>query len=322
MNLPRQKLMTDHFLKCLEKEVASAKRSGEYDIGIQTIAGHSVTIEKPRSFCFRGLEAKDERVLLYKVQRDRGMDIETALQLYDEAKALEGEAGNSSATEETVTTVLGGHIRRIKSGFYIDRRDNIFKECPPIRLIVNQGKSSNRCVVIKPNDGKRVYTKDWVHNKLLHGAANLSLCTDLELAKATWKKEFELADRPWSESYQRWSYGRHAESLVFGGSVVPLLNKLLVSANWKGGGLLPDENDTDSHLVMPSVVRVEPSGQAQQPQGEPANDAAEGGEEDANSSAADTSNGSNNDGTPSVGKNVAHEILGNSIFRGVITEVS
>ena len=188
-------------------------------------------------------------------------------------------------------------------------------------LIVNQGKNSNRCVVIRPNEGKKNYTKDWVHDKLLHGAANLSFCTDLELAKATWKKEFELADRPGSERYQRYCYGRHAESLVFGGSVVPLLTKLLVAANPSGGGLLPDASDTDSHLVMPSIVRVEPSGQAQQPQGETANDDAEGGEA-ADSPAADTSNGSNNDGAPSVGKNVAHEILGNSIFRGVITKVS
>jgi hypothetical protein len=58
MNLKKQKILMDHFLKNLEKEVATAKRAGTYDIGIKTVTGHSVSIEKPRAFTFRGLEAK------------------------------------------------------------------------------------------------------------------------------------------------------------------------------------------------------------------------------------------------------------------------
>jgi hypothetical protein len=89
MNLLRQKLLTEHFMKFLEKEISLAKRAGEYDQGIKTISGHSVAIHKPRSFCFRGIEAKDERVLVYKVAVDRGMDSKNALTLYEDAKAFD-----------------------------------------------------------------------------------------------------------------------------------------------------------------------------------------------------------------------------------------
>ena len=164
--------MTEHFLKHLEKEISLAKRAGEYDQGIKTVSGHSVVIDKPRSFCFRGLEAKDECVLLYKVKADRGMNSETALQIYNEAKGLEGETVNGRTTASTGGLFGGGGQRRgIVSGFYIDRRQDIFKEVPRMFLIINQGRTSGKCVVIRPNEGKKTYSKEWVKDKLLHGAA-------------------------------------------------------------------------------------------------------------------------------------------------------
>ena len=90
--------MTEHFLKHLEKEISLAKRAGKYDQGIKTVSGHSVVIDKPHSFCFRDLEAKDGCVLLYRVKADHGINSETALQIYNEAKGLEGETDNSPTT--------------------------------------------------------------------------------------------------------------------------------------------------------------------------------------------------------------------------------
>ena len=45
MTLPKQKLMTEHFLKHLEKNITLAKREGKYDVGIKSISGHSVVIK-------------------------------------------------------------------------------------------------------------------------------------------------------------------------------------------------------------------------------------------------------------------------------------
>lgn len=221
MNLPRQKLIVEHFLKHLEKEISLAKREGSFDQGIKTISGHNVVIHKPRSFCFRGLDAKDERVLLYKVVVDRGMDSETALQLYEEAKAFDREAGNGPDTTSLGAAGLfgGGQGRRIVSGFYIDRRSDIFKEVPRMFLIINQGRTSGKCLIVRPNEGKKTYSKDWVWDKLLHGAAHLSRCTNVQQAEETWNREFDLSDRPSSERYQRYCYGRHAESFVWSGSI-------------------------------------------------------------------------------------------------------
>ena len=154
MTLPKQKLMVDHFLKHLEKIITLAKREGKYDVGIKNVSGHSVIIKEPRSFCFRGLEAKDERVLLYKVVIDRGMDSDTALSLYEEAK----EYANANSDD---------NARGIKTGFYIDKRTDIFKEVPRMFLLINQGNTSGRCVVVRPNLGRRIYSEKWVRETLM-----------------------------------------------------------------------------------------------------------------------------------------------------------
>ena len=310
MNLLKQQLLLEHFIKHLQKQVALAKREGSYDQGIKTITGHSVAIEKPRSFCFRGLEAKGDRVLLYKVMADRGMDSDTALQLYEEVKALENEAGTVAASSpgSSGSGWFGGsQVRLIKSGFYIDRRD-IFKEVPRMFLLVNQGCTSNKCVVIRPNEGKKIFLKDFVWNNYLHGdACRLSPCTDVNQAIVMWKKEFELADRPASERYQRYCYGRHAESYIIGGSIIPILNKILASST----GVTQFGNE---FIALPDVVRVEPSASGKAIEDDIANESTQNTEEEEDED--DSSQ------PPAVGQNVALKMLGSSIFRGSITEVS
>ncbi len=300
MNLLKQKLIVNHFIKHLDSQVTLAKRAGTYDLGIRTIRGHSVVIEKPRSFCFRGLEAKDERVLLYKVNLDRGMDAASALQLFKEAEASDNEADSSSTTG-------GSQVRMIKSGFYIDRRD-VFK-VPRMFLIINQGRVSDKCVVVRPNEGKKIKKKEDVWDDLLYGeTCRLTFCTDINRAMVTWKKEFDLADRPVSESYQRFCYGRHSESFLFAGDIVPILNKMLVSSNRTGPA-------NDEKLSMPKIKRVE----------QPANTTED---DSSNELTEDTADGEDDDEDddssepPTVGHKVAFKMLGSSMFRGSITEVS
>ena len=87
MNLHRQQFMTQYFLKSLENEVNTAKRAGRYDVGIRTLNGNNIEFpDAPRTFCFGGLAAKDDRIHLYKVAQDQRTSPETALELYNDAK--------------------------------------------------------------------------------------------------------------------------------------------------------------------------------------------------------------------------------------------
>ena len=309
LNLKRQKLLTDHFLKYLENEVASEKRAGTYDIGIKTITGHSISIEKPRSFCFRGVDAKSpqDRVLLYKAVVDRGMESSVALEQYNEAKAQ--ESGGISGTTRR---------RGIQTGFYFDKRtrldgSSLFKETGKrVFLIINQGRSRNTCVVARPSYGKFLATKEWVYERLLQGAPRLSLVTNVQDAIGVWNKEFKLADCPSSEKYQQYSWGRHSESFVFSGSVVPVLNKILVST-------APGKN-----IVMPAIVRVErKSSQEDSLEASEGDETIAGDNTTTDISAAEDAN-ANESATnqePAVGQKVATQMLGSSIFiRGEITE--
>ena len=311
MNLKRQQLMTDHFLKYLGMEVRKAKLDGVYDIGIKTMSGHELRIEKPRAFCFRGLEAKDEKVLLYKIVRDRGMESSAALELYNEAKALEenDEGANSAPTGG----FFFGRQRPIKTGFYFDKRkltdgSPLFKETGKrVFLIINSGLVN--CVVARPNYGKFLTSKDWVKEYLLQGPPRLSLVADVQEAVTLWDAEFKAANRPFTETYQTYCKGRHTESFVFSGSVVPVLNKIIVSArhiSYNGG-----ETQT-----LPAIVRVEPP---------PSTDesSTEGDAGATNDALADESADDDDDEPatePAVGQKVAIEMLGSSIFRGKITE--
>ena len=201
MNLKRQPVMIDLFLKYLEREVSAAKRNGEYDNAIRLVTGRSVIIDEPRSFCLRGLDAPNERLLLYRVKVDKGIDTETAKSLYNEA--MEAERGlNANGW------VTKGEER--KSGFYIDRERAITS----IYLLLNQGRNLG---VYGPSTGKEIFTKNW--------GSFLTRCNDIEEALDTWRKEFELDLRK-----------RHDEVFVFSGDVVPVLDKIITNA---GAGSMP-----------------------------------------------------------------------------------
>jgi hypothetical protein len=203
MNLQRQKLLIDHFHKLLEKEISQAKKAGNFDQGIMTVSGQSVVIHKPRSFCFRGLEAKDERLLVYKVLVDRGLNSESARSMYEEATTDDAISNNSNTSS---------NHQRIVTGFYADKR-NLFKEVPRMFLIIDQESTSSNCIVVRPNEGKKLVTKYWLWNEFLApGSIQLTRCTNIPEALEIWSKEFALADLPSSESYQRYCYGRHDES--------------------------------------------------------------------------------------------------------------
>lgn len=98
--------------------------------------------------------------------------------------------------------------------------------------------------------------------------------------------------------------------IVFSGSIVPILNKILVSA---------DPSGSANEFSMPSIVRIEKTGESEQPHAEQQTET-----ETANTDAMNRSR-SGVDGcvVPAVGDMVAQarEMLGSCIFRGVITEV-
>jgi hypothetical protein len=165
MNLHRQKLLIDHFHKFLEKEISLAKKGGNFDQGIMTVSGQSVVINKPRSFCFRGLEAKDERLLVYKVVVDRGMNSQSARSLYEEALTDDAVNNNSNTSS---------NHQRIVTGFYADKR-NFFKEVPRIFLIIDQESTSSNCIVVRPNEGKKLVTKNWLWNVYLATGSMFSI---------------------------------------------------------------------------------------------------------------------------------------------------
>lgn len=82
MNLNRQRYMFDYFVALLSSEINEAKTAGRYDVGIKNITGHNIEfIGTPRSFCFRGLDGRDERVALYSVKIDHGLSCEEAMKV-------------------------------------------------------------------------------------------------------------------------------------------------------------------------------------------------------------------------------------------------
>ena len=139
--------------------------------------------------------------------------------------------------------------------------------------------------------------------------------------------------------------------IVYSGSIVPVLNKILVSA---------DPSGAMDVLIMPSIVRIQPTGKSHQPQAdiqadlqaEAANEETEDavekagsgrelncGDQDKKTAVQKYAVGNENSagdlrsiidagkklggaGNPAVGERVAYEMLGHSIFRGVITKVS
>ncbi len=132
MNLNRQKFMFLYFMSSLDNVVLAAKNAGTYDVGIKTLTGNSIEfVDKPRSFTFRGLAAKDDRVLLYQVAQDRGITPEAALEQFNEAK------GESVPTSRSEWNQRGRRLE-IVTGFYKDSRSYL-RVTPKVLLIINQG---------------------------------------------------------------------------------------------------------------------------------------------------------------------------------------
>lgn len=185
-------------------------------------------VDEPRSFCFRGLAGKDDRVHLYTVAQDRGTSPETAMELFNDAK------------EDNVPSSRGGWQGRgqgieIVSGFYSDSRPYL-RGGEKVFLIINPGKSSttscacffsfssltilfssgahsNRCTVVRPNSGRYTEEKKSIRTKLVEG--RLTAGVGVNEAMRIWKKEFELGDIPANEEYQFSCKGRHQQVCLF-----------------------------------------------------------------------------------------------------------
>jgi len=310
MNLRRQKFMTQYFLKSLENEVSNAKRAGTYDVGIRTLTGNNIEFaEKPRKFSFRGLAAKDDSVFVYQVAQDQGTSPETAMELYNDVK------------DDNVPTSRNEWNRRgqrleIVSGFYTDSR-RYYRVTPKVFLIINPGAHSDSCITIRPNVGRRTVDKYAIREKLTGGdLASVSINRAMEI----WKREFELSDISANENYQFSCPGRHKESYIFAGSIVPILNKMLASS-----GTISTKGD---HAKPFRVVRVETSNSLDN-----ADDTEKDVSQEESSDSEDELEESNESemvvvdpavgGKEDIGKGVARQMtdnIGASVFRGIITK--
>jgi len=204
LSLTKQRLLTDYFLNFVEVMIKSAKKSGKYDVGITNMNGRSVEfVDKPRSFRFGGNAAKNQSILVYGVRIDQGLNFETALEMFtDEQDA--------------------NHGGRVQTGFYLQQGRGLVKS-PKVYLIIIAGQG-DKCIVVRPNLGRRALTRQYVQRKIRYG--EYSPIDEAE-AKDIWDKEFELADCPFSEEYQLGCKGRHDTRHVFTGTIIPILNKML-----------------------------------------------------------------------------------------------
>jgi hypothetical protein len=228
MNMKRQGLVFDLFVKTLDAEILSAKNSGTYDVGIKTMKGQSVTFNmKPQSFSFRGLTAPNETVELYAVQQDKGLSPEKMMELYNEIK---GDTDNTDPVAADTGNVLAdspeqgqgwigsfrsnGSRRRIniQTGFYVDNRDYL-TVTEKVFFIHNPGNHSDKCIVARPNLGRYQESKDSLKKKFQNGAF-IRNPVSVQRAMEIWEREYELADRPHSEQYQMSCPGRHKDSYV------------------------------------------------------------------------------------------------------------
>ncbi|KAL7553446.1 hypothetical protein ACHAWF_017186 [Thalassiosira exigua] len=336
MNLPRQKVMTQYFLRSLEAEVSSAKRAGTYDVGIRTLKGNNIEFQgKPRSFRFRGLSAKDDRVLLYeywlslnawfvllsaidvKVEQDQGTSPETAMELYNEVK--DDNAAASTGNDNSGDRWIGrGRRLEITSGFYVDSC-HYFRVTPKVFLIISSGTQSNYVISIRPNIGRRSVPYKFIRDAIQGGNYRAVSVTE---AMRTWKREFEPADISSNEEYQFSCRGRHKKAYIFTGSVVPVLNKLIASA-----GECAFSKDEGQNAYR--VVRVETSttndsantsnANPEVPEEELSDVEGEHNPKKAKAFVPDPVVGGEED----VGQAVAREMtgkVGSSIFRGQITK--
>ena len=273
MRLSQQSDMTAYFHTALETVIKTAKQNGKYDVGIKTLTGRVVKFtSKPRVFHFRGEDAMTERIYMYSVQRDSGVDIDTAKRLYDDALATQGESEEVAANEDAGYDDINARngimwISRnkkqenIKTGFYIDQgwRTNMsgrryrYVKIPKVFLLITSDTPlmKNKVLRVRPN-GKEV---TYIGNVKM---ANLEYCNTpekIQEAHKAWEREFKAADIPSDREYQFSCNGRHTEVKVLtGDGLVPVLNQILkhflVQKRDKEGKIIGTSAITD-------VVRVE-----------------------------------------------------------------
>lgn len=176
-------------------------------------------VDKPRSFRF-----EDASIQVYKVKVDQGISSDAVLEDFKDELGASQEG-------------------KIRTGFYIQKTYRLDKTSK-IYLIIDPGRS-DKCVVVRPNMGRRILTKQYVTSRI---RCRDYIPIDEAEAKGLWNQEFERADRPSSEEYQYGCKGRHKTRYIFAGSLIPVLNRMISDIS---------EFDEDKQLFR--VVRVETS---------------------------------------------------------------
>lgn len=250
MKLDQQSDITTYFHSALATVIKTAKQNGNYDVGIKTLTGRVVKFtSKPRVFHFRGEDAMDERLYMYSVRRDAGVDVATAKRMYEDATVgqdrTEDIVADSSEDQddgyEDFNARSGNWYRRkqkrppIKTGFYVDRGDRVgrygaynYLKMPKVFLLINSNTPlmKDKILRVRPNGKKTIHVNE-IYNQL----DDLNYCKspeEVEEAYNLWENEFKAADCSAETMYQKTCLGRHTEVKVLtGDGLVPVLNKIL-----------------------------------------------------------------------------------------------
>jgi len=251
LQLKQQQYVSQYFYAVFDQVVKDAKLSGEYDLGIKTYSGREVKFaSSPRVFCYGGVANPTDMVYLYHVKQDMGIDSKEAKRIYLEAAEKDGVDSTDTSDD---WNRRGANRFVLKTGFYIDDRP-FLKKTPKVFLIVSQGTSSlrDKALVVRPNLGKKLEPLFTLETKISQGIYRLQSESEIEEALKIWDTEFAMADISHDSIYQTSCPGRHKESWILTGHVVPHLMSIL--------SLLDQRRSTeDAHerKNMPRVVRVE-----------------------------------------------------------------
>jgi hypothetical protein len=158
------------------------------------------------------LEAPDERVSLYTVRTDTGIDSHSAWELYDDAI----KEGEPIVDDPNVEEGFIGRGRRypITTGFYIDGRSYL-KKSPKVFLFIQQSNlaQGDKVLCVRPNLGRSLRDS----RNVWYNMPKYKFCkeqAEIERALKIWDTEFRLADRPDTVHYQMSCPGRHRKTTV------------------------------------------------------------------------------------------------------------
>lgn len=243
MKLDQQSDITTYFHSALATVIKTAKQNGNYDVGIKTLTGRVVKFTcRPRVFHFRGEDAMNERMYMYTVQRDAGVDVGTAKRMYEEnstdqsnsqdnvAPANESDDdGYEDFNARTGIWYRGGKKKRrpIKTGLYIDRRS--YLKMPKVFLLINSNTPlmKDKILRVRPNGKKTIHVNE-IYSQVQNGLNYCKTPAEIKDAYRLWEKEFKAADCSSNTTYQKSCIGRHTEVKVLtGDGLVPILNKVL-----------------------------------------------------------------------------------------------